>query len=315
MKIEEGILDGKAVAAEIRAEVAERVKRITDRGARPPGLTVVLVGDDPASKVYVGMKAKACEQAGIVAHTEVMAEETSEAELLSRLEALNNDDTVDGILVQLPLPDHISEARVLVAIDPAKDVDGFHPLNVGRLWLGEKTLAPATPSGIIGMLKRYQIPLEGARAVVVGRSNIVGKPMASLLIREHATVTVCHSRTRDLPAVCREADLLITALGRPALIGPDHIREGAVVVDVGTNRIDERAEVERLFPDDADRLTRFDQKGFTLVGDVDFTRVRPKARAITPVPGGVGPLTVAYLLVNTLEASLQRQGIDAPGLA
>lgn len=315
MKIEEGILDGKAVAAEIRAEVAERVKRITDRGARPPGLTVVLVGDDPASKVYVEMKAKACEQAGIVAHTEVMAEETSEAELLSRLEALNNDDTVDGILVQLPLPDHISEARVLVAIDPAKDVDGFHPLNVGRLWLGEKTLAPATPSGIIGMLKRYQIPLEGARAVVVGRSNIVGKPMASLLIREHATVTVCHSRTRDLPAVCREADLLITALGRPALIGPDHIREGAVVVDVGTNRIDERAEVERLFPDDADRLTRFDQKGFTLVGDVDFTRVRPKARAITPVPGGVGPLTVAYLLVNTLEASLQRQGIDAPGLA
>jgi methylenetetrahydrofolate dehydrogenase (NADP+)/methenyltetrahydrofolate cyclohydrolase len=270
---------------------------------------VVLVGDDPASVVYVGMKARASEEVGIAARSVVLPAATPAEELHTVVAELNRDPAVDGILVQLPLPASIPEDPILEAVNPAKDVDGFHPENVGRLWLGQPTLAPATPSGVIQLLERYGVELEGRRAVVVGRSRIVGKPMAALLLEKNATVTVCHSRTRDLAAVCREADVLVTALGRPALLGPEAVKEGAVVVDVGTSRVDRRAEVERLYPGDADRLARFDDKGFTLVGDVDFTRVREKALAITPVPGGVGPLTVAMLLVNTLTASRRRQGL------
>jgi len=306
----EKILDGRAVGAEIRAEVTARVAEMTAAGARRPGLTAVLVGDDPASSLYVGMKARACEEAGMIGRTVELPAATSEAELAARLEELAADDAVDGILVQLPLPDHLRERLVLELVPPDKDVDGFHPVNVGRLWSDRPALAPATPSGIVELLRRRGIEIAGRRAVVVGRSTIVGKPMAALLLRENATVTVCHSRTRDLAAVCREADLLVAAVGRAALVGPDHVKEGAVVVDVGTNRVTDRATVERLFPGDAARLARFDERGSALVGDVDFARVAPKASAITPVPGGVGPLTVAMLLVNTLQASRRRQGLE-----
>jgi methylenetetrahydrofolate dehydrogenase (NADP+)/methenyltetrahydrofolate cyclohydrolase len=304
-----GLLDGKAVAADIRAEVAAEVARLRSAGTRTPGLTAVLVGDDPASATYVGMKKKACEEVGMVGEALILPAATSAAELGAHLDRLNADDRVDGILVQLPLPDHLDEKGFLARVHPAKDVDGFNPLNVGRLWSDEPGFAPATPSGIIQLLRRYDVPLQGARAVVVGRSTIVGKPMAALLLREHATVTVCHSRTRDLAAVCREAEVLVAAVGRTAVIGPDHVKEGAVVVDVGTNRITDRAVAERLFAGDPERLARFDERGSALVGDVDFHAVARRARLITPVPGGVGPLTVAMLLVNTLEASRRRQGL------
>lgn len=306
--IEDRILDGAAVARDLRAEVAQGVNDLLAAGGRRPGLAVVLAGDDPASKLYVGMKARASEEVGILAQTIHLPDSTTEAELLDTVQRLNEDDTVDGMLVQLPLPGDLPEEAVLHAIDPAKDVDGFHPENVGRLWLGQETLAPATPSGVMELLHRYGIPLEGANAVVVGRSHIVGKPMAALLLAENATVTVCHSRTRDLEEVCRQADVLVAAVGRLAMIGADHVKDGAVVIDVGTTRVDDRETVERLFAGDPERLERFDKKGFTVLGDVDFSAVRPKVRGITPVPGGVGPLTVAMLLVNTLTASLRRQG-------
>ena len=271
-------------------------------------LLVVLPGDDPASKLYVGMKAKASREVGIAASTVVLPQTTTEQEVLDTVRRLGEDDAVDGILVQLPLPGGIPETRILHAVPPEKDVDGFHPENVGKLWLGQETLAPATPAGVIQLLKRYGVPLSGARAVVVGRSHIVGKPMAALLLAENATVTLCHSRTRDLESVCRQADVLVAATGRAAMLGPDHVREGAVVVDVGTTRVDDRETVERLYGDDPERLARFDEKGFTVVGDVDFSRVRPTVQGITPVPGGVGPLTVAMLLVNTLTAFKRRSG-------
>ena len=305
------ILDGKATAAEIRAEVAEGVRELVAAGGRQPGLAVVLVGDNPASKVYVASKTRACEEVGMVGRTVRLPATATAAELAAAVDALNADDAIDGFLVQLPLPDGLPERAILERIDPDKDADGFHPVNVGRLWTGEPGFVPATPSGIVELLRRHRIELKGAHAVVVGRSNIVGKPMAALLLREHATVTVCHSRTRDLRAVCAEADLLVAAIGRAAMIGPDHVREGAVVIDVGMNRVGELDEVERLYPGDARRLASFADKGSILVGDVDFTHVRPKAAAITPVPGGVGPLTVAMLLVNALEASRRRQGIPA----
>jgi methylenetetrahydrofolate dehydrogenase (NADP+)/methenyltetrahydrofolate cyclohydrolase len=305
---DDGLLDGKAVAAEIRAEVAVEVADFVAAGGRPPGLAAVLVGDDPASRLYVGMKAKACEEVGMVGRTVVLPSATSADELGGELDRLNADDAIDGILLQLPLPDHLDERSFLTRIDPGKDVDGFHPLNVGRLWNDEPGFAPATPSGIVRLLQRYGVPLAGSRAVVVGRSTIVGKPMAALLLRQHATVTICHSRTRDLAAVCRQADVLVAAVGRAALLGPEHVADGAFVVDVGTNRVTDRALVERLFPGDAERLARFDERGSALVGDVDFHAVAGKAARITPVPGGVGPLTVAMLLVNTLTASRRRQG-------
>ena len=311
MEIEDGILDGKAVAAEIRAEVADRVAELTAAGHRRPGLAAVLIGDDPASKVYVGTKTRACEEVGIDGRAVILPADTPAAEVREVIDRLNADDGIDGILVQLPLPAGLPERELLQRVAPAKDVDGFHPLNVGRLWLGEDGFVPATPRGILELLRRYEVPLEGCRAVVVGRSTIVGKPVAALLLAEHATVTICHSRTRELAAVCAEADVLVAAVGKAALIGLDHVKPGAIVVDVGTNRITERAEVERLFPGDAGRLETLERRGGTLVGDVDFTRVRGRAAGVTPVPGGVGPLTVALLLVNTLEAARRRQGLDA----
>lgn len=307
------ILDGKALAQQIRQEVADGVEQLVAAGGRPPGLAAVLVGENPASQVYVRTKARASEKAGLVSRTLTPPTGIAEEELLQLIDELNEEDEIDGILVQLPLPDGLDESRVLARVSPTKDVDGFHPVSVGHLWLDEPGFVPATPSGILEMLLRSGIELKGQHAVIVGRSTIVGKPMAALLLRQHCTVTICHSRTRDLPGVCSEADLLIAAIGRPAFFGPEHVREGAVVIDVGINRLTERDEVERLFPGDRDRLQRFEEKGSVLVGDVDYTRVAPRAAAITPVPGGVGPLTVAMLLVNTLSAARKRQGISETG--
>ena len=304
------LLDGKASAAEIRAEVAAGVAEMAAAGVRPPQLVAVLVGEDPASQAYVGSKTRGCAEVGMLSQTLRLPASTSETELLATVDRLNGDEAVDGILVQLPLPSQITEKRVLDRISPEKDVDGFHPVNVGRLWLDEPGFTPATPTGIVSLLKRNGIALTGRRAVIVGRSAIVGKPMAGLLLREHCTVTVCHSRTADLAAVTREADILVAAIGRAGMIGPDHVREGAVVVDVGMNRLDDAAETERLYPGDEARRQQLATKGYILVGDVDFTRVAPKASAITPVPGGVGPLTVAMVIANTLKAARRRQGLS-----
>ena len=304
------LLDGKATAAVLRAEVAQGVAALLAAGARPPGLAAVLVGENPASEVYVGSKVRGCAEVGAASRTIRLPATASEAELLALIDGLNRDDAIDGILVQLPLPPQIAERRIVERILPEKDVDGFHPVNVGRLWLDQEGFAPATPSGIVELLKRSAVPLAGRRAVVVGRSSIVGKPMAGLLLRESCTVTVCHSRTLNLAAVTREAEILIAAVGRPAMLGPEHVGEGAVVIDVGINRLTDPAEVERLFPGDEARRRQLETRGSTLVGDVDFTRVAPKAAAITPVPGGVGPLTVAMVLVNTLHAARRRQGFE-----
>ena len=301
------LLDGKAIAQQIREEVAQGVQKLLAAGGRSPGLAAVLVGDNPASKVYVKSKARDCEKVGIESRTLTRSEDCAESDLLALIDEFNADDTVDGILVQLPLPDGLDERRILAQVLPEKDVDGFHPVNVGRLWTDEPGFAPATPTGIVEMLKRSDIELEGAHVVIVGRSTIVGKPMGALLLRENCTVTFCHSRTRDLEVTCQQADILVAAIGRLAFFGPQHVRQGAVVIDVGINRVTDAAEVERLFPGDESRRTQFDKKGSILAGDVDFTRVAPKAGAITPVPGGVGPLTRAMLLVNTLEASRNRQ--------
>lgn len=305
-------LDGRAISRQIRREIAAGVERLTAELGRPPGLAVVLVGDDPASSVYVGSKERAARKAGFTSRVVRRPADIDQAELERTVTELNEDPEIDGFLVQLPLPDGLDEDRILELVDPAKDVDGFHPVNVGRLWSGREALAPATPSGIVEMLERSGIEIEGLRAVIVGRSRIVGKPLAALLLERNATVTLAHSRTRDLPALCRDADLLVAAIGRPAFFGLQHVAPGAVVVDVGINRVEEAAELERLFPGDADRRVRFEEKGYFLVGDVDYHRVAPVARAITPVPGGVGPLTVAMLLANTLTAARRRHGITAP---
>jgi len=303
------VLDGKKVAATIREEIAAKVSDLVSAGGRPPGLAAVLVGENPASQVYVRSKARASEKAGIVSRVINLPATTSQNELMKTVDELNRDDSIDGILVQLPLPDGLIESEVLAAIDPAKDVDGFHPSSVGKLWLDQPSFCPATPAGILELLKRSEIPLKGKSAVIVGRSAIVGKPMAALLLREHCTVTVCHSRTQDLPGVCREADILVAAIGRPAMLDASYVGEGAVVIDVGINRVTEAAEVERLFPGDEKRKERFESKGSVLVGDVDYVQAFPIASAITPVPGGVGPLTIAMLLSNTLTAAKARQGI------
>ncbi len=302
------ILSGKKVADEIRTEVAHEVSELAGRGVTPR-LDVVLIGDDPASKVYVGSKARACDRLGMVSHTHRLPADVAREEALDLVKALNADPEVDGILVQLPLPPSLDTHEILDAVDPAKDVDGFHPVNVGLLQQGRPRLVPCTPSGIMELLRRKGIAVEGRRAVVVGRSDIVGKPMAMLLLHAHATVTVCHSRTRDLAAVTRQAEILIVAAGRRALIGADHVAEGAVVVDVGMHRVTVAEEVEQLFPGDEGRRRRFEEKGSVLTGDVDFTRVLPRAARITPVPGGVGPLTIARLMANTVAAARQRRGV------
>ncbi len=303
------ILDGKRIAAELRAEVAAEITSWLTAGHRRPELVAVLVGDDPASQAYVGSKARACQEVGILGRTLKLPADITAAALAGHLAELNASPQVDGILVQLPLPSALPERAILDLVLPEKDVDGFHPLSVGQLWLDQPGLRPATPAGIIELLRRSDIPLAGRHAVVVGRSAIVGKPMAGLLLRENCTVTIAHSRSRDLAAICRQAEVLVVAVGRAGLIGPEHVAEGAVVIDVGMNRISDPAQVEHLYPGDLERRAQLQRRGYILVGDVDFHRAAPAAAAITPVPGGVGPLTVAHLLVNTLEASRRRQGI------
>ncbi|NOZ78807.1 MAG: bifunctional methylenetetrahydrofolate dehydrogenase/methenyltetrahydrofolate cyclohydrolase FolD [Acidobacteria bacterium] len=306
----EKLLDGKRLAAEIRGEVGERVAGLAARGI-VPRLDVILVGDDPASRVYVGAKARACEKLGMASGTHRLEAGAGQAAVERLVDDLNADPGVDGILVQLPLPDGYDTHAVLDRIDPAKDVDGFHPLNVGLLQQGRPALVACTPAGIMELLRREKIPVEGRRAVIVGRSDIVGKPLAMLLLHAHATVTLCHSRTRDLAAVTGQADILVAAAGKLALIGPEHVKPGAVVIDVGIHRITERETVERLFPGDEARMARFEAKGSVLAGDVDFVRVAPLASRITPVPGGVGPLTIAMLMANTVRAASLRRGIEA----
>jgi methylenetetrahydrofolate dehydrogenase (NADP+)/methenyltetrahydrofolate cyclohydrolase len=270
-------MDGKALAERIRAEVAEEVRELGE-----VGLTTVLVGDDPASEIYIRRKQEAAREAGILSRDYRLAEDTTEEELLALVAELNADDAVDGILVQLPLPPHIDEQCVIDAVDPAKDVDGFHPVNAGKLFLGQEGLVAATPTGIMTLLDEYEVPLHGARAVVVGRSTIVGKPVALLLLARHATVTICHSRTADLAAHTGAADVLVVATGHPGLVTPDMIKEGATVIDVGMNRTEDG-----------------------LRGDVD-PAVAERAGLITPVPGGVGPMTIASLLRNTVKAARLR---------
>jgi len=300
------ILDGARVAADIRRETAEAASELAARGA-VPGLAVILAGDDPASQVYVRNKEKGAREAGIRAQTLRFPATVTEAMLLAEIGRLNADPEVDAILVQLPLPAGIGSSRILEAVDPAKDVDGFHPFNVGRLVQGKPAPVPCTPAGVMELLRRENVPLRGTRAVVLGRSDIVGKPMATLLTKADATVTVAHSKTRDLPALCREADLLVAAIGRPAFVTADFIREGAVVVDVGINRIDTAEEVARCFPGNEAKAAAFAAKGSLLVGDVHPVDVAERASRYTPVPGGVGPLTIARLLANTVDLCRARR--------
>ena len=296
------ILDGNEIRDRILDEVQQGVAELSARGVRP-GLAAVLVGDDPASQIYVRNKIKACERVGIYSDQVTPPQDISTADLLAVVEGLNARDDIHGILVQLPLPPQVNEGEVLLAVSPAKDVDGFHPVSVGALVTRQPGFAPCTPAGLIQILKRSDIPIAGKRAVVLGRSNIVGKPAALLLLHENATVTVCHSKTADLPAVAREADILVAALGRPAMVTRDFIKPGAVVLDVGINRLRDAAEVERIFAGNPEKLERFREKGSVLVGDVHPGDVAEIARAYTPVPGGVGPLTIAMLMSNTLEAA------------
>jgi methylenetetrahydrofolate dehydrogenase (NADP+)/methenyltetrahydrofolate cyclohydrolase len=304
------LLDGFASAAAIRAELAPRIASFVARAGRPPGLGIVLVGDDPASAVYVRNKMKSAGDVGVHADLDRLPATASLAEVLVAVERLNASDVHDGILVQSPLPERmgpLAERTVFDAISPAKDVDGFHPLNVGRLVQNRASLVGGTPSGIIALLEREGIPIAGARAVVIGRSDLVGKPLALLLLHRHATVTVCHSRTRDLERVAREADILVAAVGRPAFVTPAFVKPGATVVDVGINRLIDAAAVDRIFGPDSARRRDFDRRGALIVGDV-HPDVAAVAGALTPVPGGVGPLTVAMLLANTLRAAMDRLG-------
>lgn len=300
------LIDGNKIASEIRAEVAAEVKKMSAAGVRP-GLAVVLVGNNPASAVYVRGKVKACEEVGI--HSEKIAppENISTEELLAVITDLNRRDEIDGILVQLPLPPQVDSKRVLMAVDPAKDVDGFHPMNVGFLSTQRPGLVPCTPAGIMEILKRSGVAIGGQEAVVVGRSDIVGKPVAMLLTNANATVTICHSKTRDLPGVCRRADIVVAAIGRAGMITKDFVKPGATVIDVGMNAVTDRAEFDRLFHGNAKREETFRTKGSTLVGDV-HPEVAEVAGALTPVPGGVGPLTIAMLMANTVKAAKMRRG-------
>lgn len=301
------ILDGHRIRDEIRAELLDRIGEMKAAGIKP-GLAAVLVGDNPASHIYVRNKVKACESLGLSSKTIELPRETSEEQLLKLIEDLNRRDEIDGILVQLPLPSSMHSKRVLMALDPAKDVDGLHPVNIGNLVSGRPGLVPCTPAGIIEILKRSGIPMAGQRAVVIGRSDIVGKPLAMLLLHHHATVTLCHSRTRDLRGVAREGDILVAAMGKPAFVTGDFIKPGATVIDVGTNRLSTPEEVRRVYRHPAERLKKLEEKGSILVGDVQPEDVREKAGAYTPVPGGVGPLTIIMLMVNTVEAARTRRG-------
>ncbi len=273
------LIDGKAIAFQIRESIKQEVTSIHDKLGKRPGLAVVLVGDDPSSKVYVNMKKKACIEAGIYSEEHILSKSTNQEELIKLIEKLNDTPEIHGILVQLPLPDHINEDVILNAIDPLKDVDGFHPINTGSLMIGNPNFVPCTPAGVIKLIESTGIDIKGKRAVVVGRSNIVGKPVSLLLLENHATVTICHSRTKDLDTECKNADILVVAIGRSEMISGDMIKPGAIVIDVGVNRT---------------------EKG--LVGDVKFEEAKNIASHITPVPGGVGPMTIAMLMQNTLRA-------------
>ena len=292
------IIDGKQVAADMREELKAEVARLKKKGI-VPGLGVILVGEDPASKSYVTAKERACEEIGIYSDDNRLDADTSQQKLLALIRKMNRDPKINGILVQLPLPDGLNEPEVLVAIDPAKDVDGFHPMNVGKMVVGEKAFLPCTPHGVIQLLIRNGVTLAGAEVVIVGRSNIVGKPLANMLIQKNdkgnATVTVCHTRTKNLAAHTKRADIVIAAAGKPNTVTADMVKDGVVVIDVGVNRIEDSSK----------------KQGFRLVGDVDFEAVKEKASLITPVPGGVGPMTITMLLYNTVESAKRAAGIDA----
>jgi len=304
------ILGGKSVADAIKKEVAEEVDRFKQTYRVTPCLGTVLVGDDPASAVYVRNKVRACEEVGIISRQLVLRDSISRQELLQVVKELNGDEELDGILVQLPLPKHIDDRMIIEAIDPAKDVDAFHPTNVGLLAMGRPRFVPCTPAGIIELLERNNIPIAGANACVVGRSQIVGRPVASLLLQRHATVTICHSKTRDLPSVTRQADILIAAIGRSAFIRGEFIKPGATVIDVGVNRLTDANQAREFFGAEAEkRMAAITEKGYTLVGDVHPAEADLIAGKRTPVPGGVGLLTVAMLMKNTLQAAKWRRGL------
>jgi methylenetetrahydrofolate dehydrogenase (NADP+)/methenyltetrahydrofolate cyclohydrolase len=300
------ILDGIKIASEIRAEVAGEARALAEAGMRP-GLAVVLVGHNPASEIYVRGKVKSSEEVGLYSEKHTPPDTVTTDELLALIEDLNRRDEIHGILVQLPLPPQVDAKKILLAVDPAKDVDGFHPMNVGFLSTQRPGLVPCTPGGVMEMLRRSRIEVAGKEAVVVGRSDIVGKPMAMLLLNANATVTVCHSKTPDLPAVCRRADILVAAIGRAGMITRDFVRPGATVIDVGMNKVTHRAEFDRFFKGNEKREQAFEKNGSTLVGDV-HPEVAEIAGAITPVPGGVGPLTIAMLMANTVRAAKLRRG-------
>ncbi len=307
------ILDGTKLAAEIRAEVSAEARAMASSAIRP-GLAVVLVGHNPASEAYVRGKVKSSQEVGLYSETHTPAETETTEELLALIADLNRRDEIDGILVQLPLPAHVDAKKILLAVDPAKDVDGFHPMNVGYLSTQRPGLVPCTPAGVMEILNRSAIPVAGQEAVVIGRSDIVGKPVAMLLLNQNATVTVCHSKTRDLPEVCRRADILVAAIGRAGMVTRDYVKPGATVIDVGINKITDRKEFDRFFSGNKKREETFAKNGSTLVGDV-HPEVAEVAGAITPVPGGVGPLTIAMLMANTVKAAKMRRGQRVPELA
>jgi methylenetetrahydrofolate dehydrogenase (NADP+)/methenyltetrahydrofolate cyclohydrolase len=306
-------LDGKKIASEIKAELLAEIQSLSAAGIRP-GLAVILVGNNPASEIYVRGKVKSCEELGIYSEKLTPSATSSTDQLLELVHKLNQRDDIDGILVQTPLPPHVDSKKVLMAVDASKDVDGFHPLNVGFLSTQRPGLVSCTPAGIMEILKRSNIPVYGQEAVVVGRSDIVGKPTAMLLINANATVTVCHSKTRDLPGVCRRADILVAAIGRAGMVTRDFVKPGATVIDVGMNNVTDRAEFEKFFKGNSQREQVFASKGSTLMGDV-HPEVAQVAGAITPVPGGVGPLTIAMLMANTVRAAKLRRGSSVPELA
>ena len=305
------ILSGKEIAEAIKSEVAAEVREVESKHGFRPCLVVVRVGEDPASAVYVGNKVKTSEELGLISEHHHLAAETPHADLLRLVQDLNNRAEVDGILVQVALQPQIDEKEILETINPEKDVDGFHPINVGRLAQGQKSLVPCTPACVIEILKRSGIEIAGAHAVVVGRSNIVGKPMAALLLQENATVTICHSRTKNLPEITRQADILVAAIGRAGFIRGEHIKEGATVIDVGINNVSDTDSARELFDETEieKRLNTIEKRGFTLVGDVNPKEARAKAGKFTPVPGGVGLMTIAMLMRNTLDAAKMRRGI------
>ncbi|MFN3419239.1 MAG: bifunctional methylenetetrahydrofolate dehydrogenase/methenyltetrahydrofolate cyclohydrolase FolD [Pyrinomonadaceae bacterium] len=306
------ILNGREIAEAVLSEVKGEVRRLAAEYGIQPGLAVIRVGNDPASAVYVANKVKACREAGIRSEHIHLPESVSSDELFKRLEMLNSDSQTDGILVQLPLPDHLDSQKILESIEVEKDVDGFHPMNVGRLSQGRECLAPCTPAGVIEILKRSGIKIEGQNAVIVGRSNIVGKPLAAMLLNENATVTICHSRTRNLEEITRSADILVAAIGRPGFIREQHIRPGAAVIDVGINRVSDKDFAAELFEGEelGRRISAIENRGSTLVGDVNPREAMRIAGYYTPVPGGVGLLTVAMLLKNTIAAAEIRRRID-----